>query len=117
MMKPAIVLRGISMMHLRCFSLSLQSSDKIPTVAAKEPFLSSVVQGKRYSWCSCGLSSKQPFCDGSHRKTELRPVRFKAEETSDVYLCGCKQTSTAPYCDGTHISENVQKCKIGEKLS
>lgn len=46
-------------MHLRCFSLSLHSFDKIPVVAAKEPFMSSVVQGKRYSWCSCGLSSKQ----------------------------------------------------------
>ena len=25
-----------------------------------------VVEGKTYYWCSCGKSSKQPFCDGSH---------------------------------------------------
>ena len=27
-----------------------------------------VEQGKSYFWCSCGKSSKQPFCDGSHNK-------------------------------------------------
>ena len=27
-----------------------------------------VEQGKSYYWCSCGKSSKQPFCDGSHNK-------------------------------------------------
>ena len=27
-----------------------------------------VEQGKSYYWCSCGNSSKQPFCDGSHNK-------------------------------------------------
>ena len=26
-----------------------------------------VEQGKSYYWCSCGKSSKQPFCDGSHK--------------------------------------------------
>ena len=29
-----------------------------------------VEQGKSYYWCSCGKSSKQPFCDGSHKGTE-----------------------------------------------
>mgnify|MGYP000885729106 CR=1 FL=1 len=23
---------------------------------------------KTYFWCACGLSQKQPFCDGSHKK-------------------------------------------------
>ena len=27
-----------------------------------------VEQGESYYWCSCGKSSKQPFCDGSHNK-------------------------------------------------
>ena len=26
-----------------------------------------VEEGKSYYWCSCGQSSKQPFCDGSHK--------------------------------------------------
>ena len=29
----------------------------------------SVEANKRYSWCSCGLSKKEPLCDGSHKET------------------------------------------------
>ena len=47
-----------------------------------------VEQGKSYYWCSCGKSSKQPFCDGSHKGTEFNPVAYKAEETKkNVFLC------------------------------
>ena len=28
-------------------------------IAAKEPFQVEVVEGKKYSWCKCGLSKKQ----------------------------------------------------------
>ncbi len=27
-----------------------------------------IKQDKYYYWCSCGKSSNQPFCDGSHNK-------------------------------------------------
>ena len=40
-----------------------------------------VVEGKSYYWCSCGKSSKQPFCDGSHKGSEFNPV---AEEIKRV---------------------------------
>lgn len=83
-------------------------------VAAKEPFVVVLEANKRYSWCACGRSKKQPFCDGSHRKTGLSPLRFKLEEVSMKVLCGCKQTSTPPYCDGTHQSERVQYSEIGQ---
>ena len=43
-----------------------------------------VEQGKSYYWCSCGKSSKQPFCDGSHKGTEFNPVAYKAEETAVI---------------------------------
>jgi len=33
-----------------------------------KPFKIAVEEGKIYAWCSCGYSSKQPFCDGSHSK-------------------------------------------------
>ena len=30
-----------------------------------------VEEGKSYFWCSCGKSSKQPLCDGSHKGLSL----------------------------------------------
>ena len=55
-----------------------------------------------YYWCSCGKSANQPFCDGSHKDTELTPVSFELTEKAQVSLCGCKYTKKAPYCDGSH---------------
>ena len=47
-----------------------------------------VEQGKSYYWCSCGKSSKQPFCDGSHKGTEFKPLAYKAElKKKSVLLC------------------------------
>ena len=39
-----------------------------PTSPQKYPYKVKVEKGKTYFWCSCGLSAKQPFCDGSHKK-------------------------------------------------
>ena len=61
-----------------------------------------VEQRKSYYWCSCGKSSKQPFCDGSHRGTEFKPLAYKAELTKKVFFCVCKQTNDQPFCDGSH---------------
>jgi CDGSH-type Zn-finger protein len=44
--------------------------------------------GKKYSWCSCGYSQKQPFCDGSHKGTSFAPMVFQASESTKVYFCG-----------------------------
>ena len=30
-----------------------------------------VEKDKSYYWCTCGKSSKQPFCDGSHKALSL----------------------------------------------
>jgi CDGSH-type Zn-finger protein len=57
---------------------------------------------KSYSWCACGRSAHQPFCDGSHAGTGLAPMRFECTASGAHYLCGCKQTSDKPFCDGTH---------------
>ena len=61
-----------------------------------------VEKNKSYFWCSCGLSSKQPFCDGSHKNTEFSPVKFIADETKKMFFCTCKQTNNQPFCDSSH---------------
>ena len=61
-----------------------------------------VEKDKSYYWCSCGKSSKQPFCDGSHKGTEFTPLAYKAEETKKMFFCACKQTNNPPFCDGSH---------------
>lgn len=66
------------------------------------PYAVDLEEGRVYSWCSCGRSSTQPFCDMSHKGTEFEPVVFKAERSETVYLCGCKHTDDRPYCDGSH---------------
>ncbi len=72
-----------------------------PVVAQKAPYAVELESGT-YWWCSCGRSSKQPFCDGSHQGTGLSPMEVKIEETKKVWLCGCKQAANKPFCDGTH---------------
>ncbi len=73
-----------------------------PVPAQKSPYDVELEAGKRYVWCACGLSKTQPFCDASHKSTDIKPVVFTAEESKTVFLCGCKQTKGQPFCDGTH---------------
>lgn len=70
--------------------------------AQKEPYAFDVEAGKKYAWCACGRSAKQPLCDGTHGDCGIKPLVFTAEETGTVYFCGCKATEKAPFCDGTH---------------
>ncbi len=71
-------------------------------VAAKAPARVEVEAGKSYFWCACGKSQNQPFCDGSHKDTGFRPVKWKAEEDGVKFFCQCKQTGGEPFCDGSH---------------
>jgi CDGSH-type Zn-finger protein len=73
-----------------------------PVRASETPFAVEVEEGKNYSWCSCGKSAKQPFCDGSHKGSEFSPIRFTATESKTIFFCGCKQTASQPMCDGSH---------------
>ncbi len=73
-----------------------------PKIAQTAPYPVELEAGKTYFWCACGRSTRQPFCDGSHKGTGLEPVRHKAHEGRKVFLCGCKQTANAPFCDGSH---------------
>ena len=53
----------------------------------KNPYKVMVQKGKTYFWCACGLSEKQPFCDGKHKKEEkFEPVKYTAIENGYVML-------------------------------
>ncbi|MCB0615688.1 MAG: CDGSH iron-sulfur domain-containing protein [Phaeodactylibacter sp.] len=73
-----------------------------PIIAGKEPQAVALEAGKVYAWCACGQSSKQPFCDGSHKGTAFVPTVFTAEKSKTAYMCLCKQTGNPGFCDGTH---------------
>jgi CDGSH-type Zn-finger protein len=73
-----------------------------PVMAAQEPVKVRLEAGKKYAWCACGLGGKQPFCDGSHKTTDIHPIVFEVKETQEAWLCQCKKTGRPPYCDGTH---------------
>ena len=75
--------------------------DKVK-VAGETPQMEDLESGKIYAWCSCGHSSRQPWCNGAHTGTGLQPEVFKAKESKKAAMCMCKQTKTPPYCDGSH---------------
>jgi len=87
-----------------------------PVIAQRKPCLVEVQADKTYHWCSCGLSKKQPFCDGSHKDTGFKPVAWKADKTGDKLFCACKHTRSQPFCDGAHnsLSEKYAEAKDGD---
>ncbi len=79
-------------------------TQKLPAVVQKAPFKVAVESGKKYFWCSCGLSKNQPFCDGTHKSTGsgLKSVMFEATESKVVYFCGCRHSKNGAICDSSH---------------
>ena len=63
----------------------------IPIIANVKPIKVELEAGKNYLWCQCGLSQIQPFCDGSHAGTDIKPLRFTVEKTGAAGLCQCVQ--------------------------
>ena len=72
-----------------------------PKIARLSAYLQDVKPGT-YWWCACGVSRKQPFCDGSHQGTGFEPVKVVITESRTVAWCGCKHTKKPPFCDGMH---------------
>jgi len=73
-----------------------------PIIADNKPQKVSVEKGKKYFFCACGRSANQPFCNGSHKVTSLRPWEYTADEDKDVWVCLCKHTTEPPFCRGVH---------------
>lgn len=84
----------------------------VPIIAATRPVKVELEEGKTYFWCSCGKSKNQPFCDGSHAGTEMKPQKFTAEKSGDAFLCQCKASANAPFCDGAHM--RMGEAKAGD---
>ncbi len=87
-----------------------------PNIARLKPYLVDVKEGKIYFWCACGLSKKQPFCDGSHKGSDFQPVTWKADESGEKLFCACKHTRQSPFCDGSHnsLSDTYTEAEEGD---
>ena len=72
-----------------------------PNIAQKFPIVKDMAAGT-YSWCACGNSKNQPFCDGAHKGTGFTPKQVVIAEAKKVAWCACKYSKNAPFCDGTH---------------
>lgn len=76
---------------------------KEPKIAGTTPIKVKIEEGKKYAWCTCGESAKQPFCDGSHKGGEFSPEVFVSKETKEVHFCTCKKTDREMgLCNGAH---------------
>ncbi|MBX7243495.1 MAG: CDGSH iron-sulfur domain-containing protein [Bacteroidia bacterium] len=72
-----------------------------PEIPQKFSYKLELEPGK-YSWCACGKSTNQPFCDGSHKGSDFKPVVFEITEKKIYSVCGCKHSAKGWQCDGTH---------------
>jgi CDGSH iron-sulfur domain-containing protein 3 len=70
-------------------------------IVQKKPMIMEVEPG-RYAWCSCGHSTKQPYCDGSHKGSGMSPIIEEVTETKTVAWCACKSSEKGAFCDGSH---------------
>ena len=75
--------------------------EKLPKIVQKSPYIVDEKAGKK-AFCTCGLSSKDPYCDGSHRKTRFSPKIIELTEDKKVAWCGCKYSKKGAFCDGSH---------------
>ena len=75
--------------------------EKLPKIARKSPYVADEKAGRK-AFCTCGLSSKDPYCDGSHKGTGFSPEIVILEEDKKVVWCGCKHSSKGAFCDGSH---------------
>lgn len=84
-----------------------QNKPFVMKIVRRTPFVTDIPLGGEpgiYAWCACGESDSQPYCHGSHKGSEFKPVIELAEETKRMGWCGCKHSDNALFCDGTHAT-------------
>lgn len=57
--------------------------EKLPKIAQKLPYVIDE-KARRRAFCTCGLSSKNPYCDESHKGTGFSPKIIELEEEKEV---------------------------------
>lgn len=72
-----------------------------PKIAGLKPIKQDIPPGI-YAFCTCGWSSNQPFCDGSHQETSFKPIKMEITTQQKISWCNCKRSSKLPFCDNTH---------------
>ena len=65
------------------------------------PYVVTCQPGK-YAYCQCGKSSRLPMCDGTHRGTDVNPLKVVFDTERTVAWCACGRTAEPPFCDGSH---------------
>ena len=75
-----------------------------PEIAGKSLVTITLKNDENYAWCSCGKSANQPWCNGSHKETNFKPLIFSSYEIKNIVICMCKHTQNPPYCDGSHVN-------------
>ena len=88
-----------------------EPTEALPIASRDGPYVVQVEAGRRYRWCSCGLSATQPWCDDAHVGTDFEPIVFEAPISGEFHMCGCRQSNNKPYCFGTcrgHTPENTR---------
>ena len=63
-----------------------------PTIADNKPVKLALDKDKKYYFCMCGLSNKQPFCDGSTRAVISPRWPFNVTKAK---IIACASASTA----------------------
>ena len=82
----------------------------LPEGAAAPPSSRAITLGAPYTYCSCGHSQTDPFCDATCASAPLAPLHQAhpplaftcTKRQTFVLLCGCKRTKAPPFCDGGH---------------
>ena len=77
-----------------------------PVVRALAPLRVEVEEGRTYFWCACGRTKSEPWCDGSHKATTIRPVKWVAPKSGIAGVCACRATRRPGrvLCDGAHAA-------------
>ena len=78
-----------------------------PQIPQKSPYVKEEPPGKR-AWCACGLSTRQPYCDGSHIGTGISPVIVEIKEKKFVPFEAVRSEEEAKQASMKKMFEDAQ---------